>query len=178
MKTIKNLFSALALCAIFLISNFALGQSDKVKIEHCVDKITQRHYYMPQRLVMLAKDKEKGMALQPRLVMESDSIKLQSVIIKQYGIGSCQENCKLYFLLENDQVITLKSWNKFNCDGTSYFEIDETTLQLLKTKNIKTIRFENGYKYDSYTHTLSASERSYFVKMLTNYTIVEIECND
>lgn len=178
MKTIKNLFSVLALCAIFLISNFASAQSDKVKIDHCVDKISKRHYYMTDRLVMLDKSSSKGMVIQPKLGMKGDSIELESIIFKQANICSCQENSKLYFLFEDDEVVTLKSWNKFNCDGLSYFDFNTDELRSLKTKKIKSIRFENGYKFATFTYSLNNSEASYFIRLLSNYTINEIECND
>ena len=89
--------------------------------------------------------------------------------------GSCVENNTLYILLENDKLITFKSWNKFNCEGTSYFDFTEEDLQLLSESKIKLMRFVNGRDYAQFEKTPDADQKDFFVRVLTNNKIVEVK---
>jgi len=69
-------------------------------------------------------------------------------------------------------------WNKFNCESKAYFNLTDNELELLKTKNITAIRFNNGYSYNSLTYNLKKEEQGFFINVYTNNIIKEINCNN
>jgi hypothetical protein len=71
----------------------------------------------------------------------------------------------------------LTSWNKFNCEGNAYFNFADEDLEQLKTKKVSAIRFTNGRSYDTLTYSLKPTEQDYFIRVYTNFTIVEIDCS-
>ena len=97
------------------------------------------------------------------------------MIVKSFVGSSCVENNTLYILLENDKLITLKSWNKFNCDGNSYFDFTKEDLQFLSESKIKLIRFVNGTDYAQFENTPDLDQKDFFVRVLTNNKIVEVK---
>jgi hypothetical protein len=98
-------------------------------------------------------------------------------ICKNVNIGSCDENDTLIFLFEDDSKMTLTAWNKFNCEGNAYFDFTADQLALLSTKKTNTIRFTNGRTYESLTYNLKDAEKDYFVRVYSNFKIVEVDCS-
>lgn len=54
---------------------------------------------------------------------------------------TCVEDARLTISTKDDNEITLKSWNKFNCDNTSYFRLTKSQLEILNSSTIKYISF-------------------------------------
>jgi hypothetical protein len=100
------------------------------------------------------------------------------LIVKNVGIGNCDENDEMIFLFEDGTKITITSWNKFNCEGKVYFDLSNNELDMLKSKNVTAIRFKNGYSSDSLTYSLKKEEQGFFINVYTNNIIKEVNCDN
>jgi hypothetical protein len=149
------------------------AQNKPFIIDVSIDAITKKEYYLPiEDLTVFNKERTKNFKVTPHLSKEVDGIVLKNLIVISNVGGSCVEKCTLYILLENEDLITLDSWNKFNCKKTSYFEIKNEDLLKLEKYKISLIRFKNGTdssECDSY----SLQNNDFFQRIITNSVIRE-----
>jgi hypothetical protein len=172
----KNKMKKLFIIVIALTGLSINAQEKPFIVEHIVDQMTKKEYYLStEKLIIANKEKNKGFSITPNFKFEDGKVILHALIVKSFVGGSCVENNTLYVLLENDKLITFKSWNKFNCEGTSYFDFTEEDLQLLSESKIKLIRFVNGRDYAQFEKTPNADQKDFFVRVLTNNKIVEVK---
>lgn len=164
---------------VLLISLSAFSQTTTpFIIEHCKDKMTDKEYYFPQKKLICANtEKTKGFTISPNFKSADGKIVNNGFMCKNVNIGSCDEKDNLIILFEDDTKITLTSWNKFNCDGNAYFDFTDSDLVGLSTKKVNSIRFSNGYSYESLTISLKLDQKDYFVKAYSNQKIVEVDCS-
>jgi hypothetical protein len=166
--------------ALVLLSISAYSQIKKPFIvEHCKDKMTDKEYYFSsKKLICSNPEKTKGFTITPNFKKVDNDMVENGLILSNVNIGNCDENDQLIFLFDDDSKITLTSWNKFNCDGKAYFDISDEQFNILSSKLIKTIRFINGYKYETFTYSLEISQKDYFVNAYSNYEIKEVNCDN
>jgi hypothetical protein len=138
----------------------------------------KEYFFSSKNLVGSNSQKTIGFSVTPRFKNEDGKMNQNGLILKNIGIGNCDEKDNLIFLFEDNTKITITSWNKFNCDGKVYFDLSEDDYESLKSKNILAIRFINGYSFESLTYDLKKEEQSFFINVYTNYIIKEINCND
>jgi hypothetical protein len=55
--------------------------------------------------------------------------KINGFILKNIGIGNCDENDSLIFLFEDDTKLEISMWNKFNCESKAYFNLTDNELK-------------------------------------------------
>lgn len=171
----KTIISALVLLSISTYSQI----KKPFVIEHCKDNMTDKEYYFSsKKLICSNAEKTKGFTISPSFKKVNNELTKNGLILLNVNIGNCDENDQLIFLFDDDSKIILTSWNKFNCDGNAYFNISDEQYDSLSTKLIKTIRFVNGFKYDTFTKSLTITEKDYFVNAYSNYEIKEIDCNN
>jgi hypothetical protein len=145
-------------------------------VEQSIDEITKKEYYLPtEKMIIANKENTKGFIITPNFKFDQGKLILKSLIVKSFVGSSCVEKNTLYFLLENSKVITLTSWNKFNCDGTSYFNFTDEDLKNLSESKVKLVRFVNGYEYAEFQNNPSAKENNLFIRIITNSKIVKIK---
>ena len=168
------------LTATALLTFSAYSQTIKpFVIEHCVDKMTDKEYYLASKNFVGSNiQKTEGFSITPHFKNVDGKIAQNNLILKNIGIGNCDEKDSLIFLFEDGTKITITSWNKFNCEGKAYFDLTEDDLEMLKTKHISTIRFVNGYSFESLTYNLKKEEKGFFINVFTNYIIKEISCDN
>ena len=148
------------------------------KIEHCKDNMTDQEYYFAEKKMICSNDaKTKGFTITPNFKAKAGGFDNNGFICKNVNIGSCDENDTLIFLFDDSTKITLSMWNKFNCEGKVYVSFSADELELLKTKKVSAIRFSNGRTYDTLTYTMKETEKDYFIRVYTNFQIVEIDCS-
>ena len=139
------------LLVITVLLQGLFSNAQQYVVEHSVDEMTKNEYYIPtEKMIIANKEKTKGFVVTPNFKFEQGKLILQSLIVKSFVGSSCVEKSTLYFLLENGKVITLNSWNKFNCDGTSYFDLTDEDLKNLSESKVKLVRFVNGYEYEEF----------------------------
>lgn len=164
------------LLVITVLLQGLFSNAQQYVVEHSIDEMTKNEYYIPtEKMIIANKEKTKGFVVTPNFKFEQGKLILQSLIVKSFVGSSCVEKSTLYFLLENGKVITLNSWNKFNCDGTSYFDLTEEDLKNLSESKVKLVRFVNGYEYEEFQNNPSAEKTNLFIRVITNSKIVEVK---
>lgn len=149
--------------SLLLIITPLLGFSQENSIELCKDIMTDKEYVYFKKDLLCSDDGKKGFIISIRLKMNDGKSVYDGLYVKSSGIGSCVENNTLTFLFEDSTKFNIGSWNKFNCEGTSYMDFQKNKFDDINTKKVKAIRFSNGRTYDSYTYQLKDSEKSYFI---------------
>jgi hypothetical protein len=171
----KNLFLKFALIASFSV--FSQTTTPFI-IEHCKDNMTDKEYYFSQKKLICANlDKTKGFALTPSFKTENGTMINNGLMCKNVNIGNCDEGDTLIFLFEDGSKTTITSWNKFNCEGNSYYDFSDDDVKQLSAKKVTTIRFSNGRTYDTLTYSLKATEQDYFIRLFTKFKVVEVDCS-
>lgn len=148
----------------------ALNFQGQQQIFRYQDDMTDKVYYFSSGLMVTNEDKSEGFRLQLDIKeIDDKTIASNGLTLKVVGIGNCFEKDNLIFLFENGEKISLTSWNKFNCEGASWFylneEYTETYTDLLKSQKLKKIRFENGYSHESLTREITGVNQNYFIEL-------------
>ena len=170
----KTIITALAL---FTISAYSQTEKQFV-IEHCIDKMTDREYFLSTKnFVGANSQKKQGFVITNSFKGVDGKLEQNGIILKNIGIGNCDENDELIFLFDDESKITITSWNKFNCEGKVYFNLKDSEYDLLKSKKVTAIRFKNGYSYESLTYTLKKEEQGFFINVYSNNVIKEVNCD-
>lgn len=163
MKTIHTLIVAF----MGLFPLFASAQdrtpADSVKVIRTVDEMDNKVQYMPNiRLVCMdSMNLERAFAIQATMT-ES---KIDGFAVVSYGFSDCNENDEVIFLFENGTKFTQISWNKFNCDNNSFFDVTNLQSEALATYPLKKIRFKNARSYETVTATIPDGDKYYFVNI-------------
>ena len=156
MKTILTL-------AIALITFSSIAQQDSVYVINHVDEMSGETTLMVSRHLIIAnEDRTKGFSISAYIDDNRNISSLMAVIV---GMVSCNEKDELIILFENGERITKQSWNKFNCDGDSWYTLNSKQIQQLKTLPIARMRITNGRGFDSYTGVLDESQSRYFIQL-------------
>ena len=173
------------LILILLTSILSFSQTKKKTvvskfiINHCIDKMSNNEYYFANTKIIGAnKTKTKGVIITPSLGRVNDTLKVIDITIEAIGLGICNEKSTLIIMFDDESKIVLDSWNDFNCKGTNYFKIEDYDYENLSSKKIKTIRYQNGYTFDTFTFNVVGLDKIYFNRIINNYSIREINCND
>ena len=152
----------LQLGVILLFSVICFGQNN-YKFQYYKDVMTDKEYILSKQKLWCLENKEKGFVVGLSWAFKKGVIVYEGINVKSVGIGNCVENDDLIILFDDDTKIALKSWNKFNCDGKSYFDLNGSQLKNL-TKRIKAIRFQNGRDFSSSTFVVNKEEdKTFFI---------------
>lgn len=148
------------------------AQSNVFIINHSVDVFTKEESFFPEKKLVI-QDKYKGLYIIPSLNYIGKELILESLLVGSNVGSMCVEKSTLYILLDNDRVIKLSSWNKFNCDGISYFDVPKDESKYLSESNIKLVRFVNGSDSSQLEDAPDKDQLNFFVNMFSNYKIIE-----
>lgn len=185
-----KIISFLILTFLCSISNAKSCPSDTTKenkktfpyyIEYCTDRITDKSYAFGSKSLLCSNDGKKGFIVRISWENNDGEISYRGITVKNVGIGTCDENDKLFFLFEDETKFNMTSWNKFNCEGNSYFDLNYGHFDDINNSKLIAIRFENGRSFDSYTYDLKKSEQSFFIeakKAIEKKNFVKIKCDD
>lgn len=83
----------------------------------------------------------------------------------------CLKNSELIIVLEDGSKIYLRSWNKDNCNGCSFFKLRNSAIKKLKTKKISKLKFINNDTGETIT---VYKESDYFIKLYEEITLKNI----
>lgn len=151
--------------------------SQEYVVNVCEDKIENKTYYLATDNILVKNEKgTMAFLITLHFSKEADELVCKAMSVKSVVGSDCVENSVLYFVLENDEVLTFNAWNKFNCKGTSYFDIDKNQAQLLSTFKINTIRFKNGKDFASLTG-MEKGKENIFIRVYNNLVLKNITCN-
>lgn len=151
----------LLLLILFISLNiFAQGN---VKILYYNDIMTGKESIYTNESISYFETKKKGFIIKPSFTIKKGVFSYTGIIVQSVGIGTCLEKDELTILFEDNTKITLISWSKFNCEGSSSFDLNGSKLAKL-TKRIKAIRFENGRSFESLTVQLKKEkDKTFFI---------------
>jgi hypothetical protein len=132
------------------------------------DDMTDKVYYSAnKKLIISNDDKTKGVSINLNIDDKTDKkLSASGLMVKMINIGSCCENNEVIILFEDSTKITIKSWNKFNCDGNAWFSLNTDEVKLLSSKRILKIRVYNGRTHDSFTKEVPTNKQDYFIQCL------------
>ena len=88
----------------------------------------------------------------------------KSIIVKS-SLSCVDEGSSFQIIFENDEEINLTSWNDFNCEGDSFFDLANTMLSKM-VKPIKKLMFQDGRSFESYTHEVSEEDKNFFIEII------------
>lgn len=166
----------LLLSVVAIMSATTLFSQDFI-VRVCEDKIEKTFTYVAVQSVLVENEKEsQGFLMSLYFEKKDDKVACTGITIKSVVGSSCVENSSLYLVLENDEIITMTAWNKFNCDATSYFDFTDEQISALSTHKIKAIRFKNGYDFATLTGMEKGSE-NFFVRAFNNVVLKPVNCN-
>lgn len=156
----------------------ANAQTSPFIIEHCIDKMTDKEYYFSKNSLVCSNVKNtQGFIVTPSFE-QNEKLTPNSIICENLNIGNCNEGDSLIIMFSDDTKITYIAWNKFNCEGNSYFTVSKEDVSILSTKKIKAMRYINARSYESLTYILTLKEQNYFINAYTNQKVVEIDCSN
>jgi hypothetical protein len=150
-------------------------------IETCIDKMTDKPNANGSKYLMCTDGKEKAFAVSFIWTYNGEEVSYFGINVFSQGIGNCVENSKLFLLFEDDTKLQLTAWNEFNCDGSSFMDWKGKQFDKIVSQKVKTIRFQNGRTYDSFTYDLSPDEQSFFMEAGNAFygkRIVSGRCSD
>jgi len=163
MKNLKVTIITIAISLIAVVS-FAQTSKDNVYVIKETDAMSGKSYVYGSRDFICANDAGKiGFRIFTHI--NSETLKFSMITATMVGLGTCNENDEIIILFENGQKIIKKSWKKFNCDGETYFNIDNEEIELLRTQPLSKIRMTNGRTYDSYTGDVKLKDKKYFMQL-------------
>lgn len=137
--------------------------SNPIKLEYEKDEFTGKEYLFVSSNLLVSDDGKKGFFLRPSMKKENGKWIYSYIAGKQVGIGSCNEEDKLYFIFDDDTKFQMEGWRDFNCDGNIGFDLYGKFLDNLQ-KPIKAIKYVNGRTFDSYQKVLTKpEEKNYFI---------------
>lgn len=148
----------------FLTLTVFSQSKDSVFVEMEKDQMSGKTYIYPSRNFVVANENSTtGFKVD---VFFKDDGTISSIGTIMVGLGGCNENDEIIILFENGEKITKKSWNKFNCDGDSYFKVTESELNMLRKYPLSKIRLTNGRTYQSYTGDVKEKDKRYFIQLM------------
>jgi len=155
----------LLLLLVMICTMNIVAQENPIQIVETVDEMTDKIYYSSSETLLVAnEEKSKGFRVDFSMTKKNNGdISLSDLIVTLAGLGSCNEDNTMIILFENDTKVKLTSWNKFNCKGTSYFNLSKLDKLALSTTPISKIRLTNGRGYKSYTGDLK--DKNFFIDL-------------
>jgi len=142
--------------------------AQKLHIKKIIDAMEEEPLYLPSSDIVLANPTKTIGARVSAFIDEKDTnIVIRTLNVSMVNIGSnCVENNELVILFDDDTKITLTSWNKFNCDGNAWFNLEPNEIETLSKLKIKKIKITNGSTYDSFTSAPKEKDKSYFIELM------------
>lgn len=142
--------------------------AQKIYIKKIVDQMEEEPMYLPSSDMVLSNPTKTIGARVSAFIDEKDTnIVIRTLNVSMVNIGSnCVENNEIVILFDDDTKITLTSWNKFNCDGNAWFNLETDEIEALSKLKIKKIKITNGSTFDSFTAMPKEKDKSYFIELM------------
>jgi hypothetical protein len=138
----KNILGVL----LVFVSVLVHAQEYNVELKFSFDPIDQvTNCFATFNNVMTNENKDVGIIIQPVIDYNNGKLSSSNWIVEAVGLGPCQYESTLIILFKDDSRIVVNSWNDINCDKVSYFEFEGTDIYKLSTKEIKLMRYVNGF---------------------------------
>ncbi len=161
------------LSIVFLaISNISYSQTTTNSLCYNVDEFDDKKTLLAGTTIFFTDGgdlKSEALLLQPAL-NDNNKIKISTLIFQIYDsrITCLDENNTLDIIFEDDSKVKLVSWNKFNCEGLSYFDLSKKHIDDFKNKKLKAIRYTDVRNFNKITvkENLTEDNSSFLMKIL------------
>tara|TARA_R110000868_G_scaffold131960_3_gene342352 strand:- start:116 stop:634 length:519 start_codon:yes stop_codon:yes gene_type:complete len=164
--------------ALMISANVYAQKEYKIKL--CKDAMTDKEYAFGSKYILCtSSDNKKGFSVSVSWNIVNGEVTYSGLIVKSIGIGTCNEKDKLIILFDDGTKYSSISWNDFNCDGNSYFDLQRADYETICHGSMSAIRFTNGRSFDDLTYTLT-TDKDYFIQVknaLANKLFVNSSCN-
>ena len=137
-------------------------------VKDCDDMTDKCTYYPRHNMIVANETKTIGFTMDARIVEKNGQLSVADIMVLSVNIGNCNENDKLILMFEDSTKLSLTSWNKFNCEGNSWFTVREQEINKLASSKIIKAYFQNGRSYDSYSSTIGPDDQDYFIKIIAD----------
>lgn len=156
---------------------FSFAQSN-FYIKKCVDQFSGKTYVYSSEMLICADGTNQSLRILPSWTESKSNVVYNGFIVKSANIGVCNENDEIYFIFSDGDKKMYKSWNDFNCTGTSYFDYESNAINDFFDKEVTAIRFVNGRSRDQFTYYLKGDEKNYFINMKSAYLRKDVRLID
>lgn len=164
----KNLNKLIIMGALlFMLPNANATNKDSIVINKTIDSITNEVSYSTSYFLFCQMPNSSDFFYVDAYI--NSRFELNMLYIKKQGIGSCNGGDKLTFYFTDGTNMELKSYNEFRCDDLATFSLTKGEKLLLSYKEIKGIRYTNGYSFDSYTHPVPATSKRHFIQVMKSH---------
>jgi hypothetical protein len=159
--------------ALFSFSSAVICQSSLPdSITYTKDVMTDKEFLMFSSSLLCSEDGKTGFRIDVGVELKGTKAQYNGLIVKSAGVGTCCENNELIILFEDDTKVSMKSWNAFNCEGNSWFDLQKKQFNTFNSKKLKAIRLVNGRTYENYTYQVKPDEAEFFIRcaeLISNY---------
>ena len=162
----KKILSIFALCCC--LTSFA--QDGRYIIEDCTDLGGKCYIFPSENLIVTNAEKNKGFTISAdfRRKGTEGNLHMTGLLCQLVNIGTCCEKNELIFLFEDGSKMTLVSWNKWNCEGNAWYNLDEAQREELATKKLVKAQMKNGYSFESFVNTIPNEQQDYFMTLASD----------
>lgn len=122
------------LCELYVKDNKIVDLKNEIKLDSLkfdkkgtINRMLELHSSNDDNYILIRPTRDKGL-----IVLSS--------------LDCVDKGTSLIIHFENNEKIILKSWNDFNCKGTSYFDLNSNNIENLKENRIKYIFIGDGKK--------------------------------
>jgi hypothetical protein len=139
---------------------------DTLIIIRDVDDMTDKEYYYPSmELIVSNTEATIGMKMDALIRKKDNKLNATVLKIKMVNIGACNENNELILLFEDGTKIILNSFNSYNCEGNTWFNVTSEHINTLSSKKLSKVRITNGRTNDVFTGIVLDKLQDYYIRL-------------
>ena len=154
--------------ALILSMNSTIAQNKKIIIKH---NLSNSEISGPTGVICSNQTRTKWFTLTPNYMLDGNRLLCDGFIVIRLNIGNLKNGGTLAFTFKDGSKIRLKSKVQENRYDALYFPLSELNFIILKSKEIKYVRYINKTDYASLQYTMTSNESNYYVNLFTNYSI-------
>ena len=161
----KNTLMALGL---MLSMNSAISQNNKVVTEKPINstEITKH-----TGVICSNESRTKWFTLTPNYRIDGNKLFCDGFIVIKSSIGTLNKEAVLAITFKDGSRIKLKSNDLLKDNNILYFPLSELNFIILKSKEIKWVRYINKKDNVSFQYAMKPNEENYYVNLFNNYSI-------
>ena len=161
----KNTLMALGL---MLSMNSAISQNNQSVTEKPINttEITKH-----TGVICSNEYRTKWFTLTPNYRIEGNKISCNGFVVIKSNIGALNKDATIVITFKDETKIRLKSNDLLKDNNILYFPLTELDFIILKSKEIKWVRYINKKDDISFQYTMKRNEQNYYVNLFNSYSI-------
>lgn len=164
----------LVLLSVLLLSYTVSSQNRKVVIDKCINK---SEIHGPTGVICSNLIRDKWFTLIPNYRLDGGRLSMSGFLVIKLNIGSMSKEDQLFFSFKDGTKLRLESGGSLTLENSVLFTLTDLEFEILKEKEIDTVRYINGNDFSSFQYTMVGDEeRNYYTNLFNNYYIREVHC--